>query len=204
MRALRQSVNSGSFTSDAMYSGLKWMRKRKAAQLIAQDKQRIRAEIRAGKDPEDVLGGFDLEFGLKLLRYMWLPPALVIGGAFGYLGVRARYDIDYCFYLMSKCSDFCHVENLVRNVEYVRPKFQEELFQAYEMWLDEANRDPEEFIKSVNFAQFDKWCDWIEKLKYQAEREAAIHRKFQTEVMVGTDGGPPDLPSMRKKKSWET
>eukprot|EP01084_Bolivina_argentea_P234096 394117_1 len=172
-----------------------WLRNRKAVKLIAQDQKRIRAEIRAGKDPEDVLGGFDLKYGLNLLRTLWIPPTLIIGGSFSYVAWRIKYDIDYCYEMMSWCNDYDHLVNLIWKIEWIRPNFKEELFATYACWLDEANENPEEFIQNINFAEFDKWCDWVEKLKYEQEREQRIHEQFQTDVLV--EAIPPHI---RKKK----
>eukprot|EP01084_Bolivina_argentea_P145736 255376_1 len=174
-----------------------WLRNRKVVKLIAQDQQRIKAEIRAGKDPEDVLGGFDLKFGLGLIRYCWMPPTILLGGTFSYVSFRIKYDIDYCYKLMSWCTEYDHLVNLIWKIEWVRPNFKEELFQSYHIWLSKANEDPEEFVKNINFAEFDKWCDWIEKLKYEDEREQKMHEIFQTDVLI--DPVPLNIRSESKK-----
>lgn len=179
-----------------MRIGRNWLRNRKAVQMISQDQQRIRAEIRAGKDPEDVLGGFDLTFGLKIFRHLWIPPTLIIGGSFSYVAWRVKYDIDFCYEMMSWCTEYDHLVNLIWKIEWIRPNFKQELFDSYASWLDEANKNPEEFIKNINFAQFDKWCDWIEKLKYEEERQRKIHEKFQQDILLNSQP-----PMIRKKKT---
>mmetsp|Transcript_7543 Transcript_7543/g.12334 ORF Transcript_7543/g.12334 Transcript_7543/m.12334 type:complete len:184 (+) Transcript_7543:17-568(+) len=168
-----------------------WLRRRKAFQLVARDQKRIRAEIRAGKDPEDVLGGFDLKFGLKVLRYFWIPPAVTIGGTFAYAAWRVKYDLNYCYYLLAECNAYDHVTNLIWKIELVRPQFRQELFDQYTRWLEDANNNPEQFVQDINFAQFDKWCDWIEKLKYETEREERITAQIQE----------PPLPMLRGNTS---
>eukprot|EP01084_Bolivina_argentea_P246458 412461_1 len=120
-----------------------FLRSRKGAQLIAQDQKRIRAEIRAGKDPEDVLGGFDFKFGLKMMRHMWLPPAMIVGGSCCYVSFRIKYDIDYCYELMSWCNQYDQLINLIWKIEWLRPTFKEELYISYQHWLNEANENPE-------------------------------------------------------------
>lgn len=165
--------------------------------MIAQDQQRIRAEIRAGKDPEDVLGGFDLKFGLKIYRHLWMPPALIIGGSCCYVSWKIKYDIDYCYELMSYCNEYDQLVNLIWKIEWFRPDFKEQLFASYQRWLNDANKNPEEFVKNINFSEFDKWCDWVEKLKYEEEREQRIHQQFQNEILVD-----PVPPHERKKKKF--
>eukprot|EP00483_Globobulimina_turgida_P003850 UN03858 len=171
-----------------------FIRRRKVVKLIAQDQMRIRAEIRAGKDPEDVLGGFDLKYGLGLIRYFWMPPTLILGTTFSYVAFRVKYDLDYCYELMSWCSEYDHLVNLIWKIEWIRPNFKEELYRSYQVWLNQANNDPEEFVKNINFSEFDKWCDWIEKLKYEDEREQRLHELFQNEILI-----EPRPPHERKK-----
>ena len=125
---------------------------------------------------------------------MWIPPTLIIGGSFSYVAFRVKYDIDYCYELMSWCTEYDHIVNLIWKIEWIRPNFKEELFASYQQWLNDANKDPEAFVQNINFSEFDKWCDWVEKLKYEDEREKRMHAKFQSDVI----GSQP--PHIRKKK----
>ena len=100
-------------------------------------------------------GGFDLKFGLKIYRHFWMPPALILTGSFSYVAWRIKYDLDYCYEMMSWCTEYDHLVNLIWKISWLRPNFKEELFRSYQQWLDEANQDPEAFIQNINFYESD-------------------------------------------------
>ena len=77
----------------------------KYSQWVNREVKKVQAEIRAGKDPEQVIG-WDWRFGAEVLKRGWKGPLLIIILMNVYDYGRMYADTAYCFKRLAVCKNY--------------------------------------------------------------------------------------------------